>query len=237
MSLESDTSTPPLSPAAAPASRSPPASPARYLIHIWDWPTRVFHWSLFLLVCAAVVSVKLGGEAMVWHGRIGRLILALLWYGPRAVLAYLRGRWRGVGHNPLGAWSVFALLLVLLLMAASGLVANDDAAYRGPLYRAVDNGISSAVTLWHKRGEWLIYGLVALHLLAVLFYSLVRRNRLIKPMFTGHKWVDDSSLVSARGGGPAMLLLAVAVAVAAWWFSGGTWLPEPPLPPPPAFDW
>ena len=103
-------------------------------IKLWDLPTRLFHWTLLLLVCAAVISAQIGGNAMNWHGRFGAGILALLAFrlvwgvvgstyarfasfvrGPGTILAYLRGQWRGVGHNPLGALSVVCFILMVVV--------------------------------------------------------------------------------------------------------------------------
>ena len=111
-------------------------------IEVWDWPVRLFHWLLLALVVGSVVSVKIGGGAMVWHGRFGQAILGLVVFrivwgligsrtarfasfvrGPRAIADYLAGRWRGVGHNPLGALSVLAMLAVIGFQAATGLFA------------------------------------------------------------------------------------------------------------------
>lgn len=122
---------------------------SRQRIRLWDLPTRIFHWSLVALFVASLVSGSIGGNPMVWHGRFGLAILGLvcfrlLWeftgssYArftgfaptPASVLAYLCCQWRGVGHNPLGALSVFALLGLLAFQACSGLFANDDIAFR-----------------------------------------------------------------------------------------------------------
>ena len=109
------------------------------LVRIWDLPTRVFHWVLALAALGSVITAKIGGNAMAWHFRFGYLIFTLLafrilwgifgghWsrfrnfiYAPATVLRYLRGQARpeehlDVGHSPLGAGSVFALLTVLML--------------------------------------------------------------------------------------------------------------------------
>jgi cytochrome b len=222
---------------------------------IWDLPTRIFHWTLFLAVTAAVLTGLQGGNWMVWHERAGLLILGLLVFRvlwgvlgstyarfaqffptPGKLVAYLRGQWHGAGHNPLGALSVFALLLVLLLQAGSGLFSNDDIAFSGPLYDLVSKSMSNTVTGLHRQGLWIILGLVSLHILAVLFYTLVRRDNLILPMVTGWKPApsDGSGPRSARGGPLWALIVALILSVLAVWVADGGLLPPPPPPPPPA---
>jgi cytochrome b len=108
-------------------------------IHLWDLPTRLFHWLLVLSVSAAIISAQIGGNLIEWHGKIGLFIVGLITFrliwgllgstyarfaqffpSPARVKDYLRGEWRGVGHNPLGAFSVFGLLGLLAF--------QDDAA-------------------------------------------------------------------------------------------------------------
>ncbi|MCB1958766.1 MAG: cytochrome b/b6 domain-containing protein, partial [Rhodocyclaceae bacterium] len=177
-------------------------------IEVWDWPVRLFHWLLLALVVGSVVSVKIGGGAMVWHGRFGQAILGLVVFrvvwgligsrtarfasfvrGPRAIADYLAGRWRGVGHNPLGALSVLAMLAVIGFQAATGLFAYDDIAYRGPMAPAVAGAVVDRLSGWHRLGQWALFAVVALHLAAVLWYVLVRRETLVRPMLTGRKEV------------------------------------------------
>ena len=165
------------------------------LVRVWDLPTRVFHWLLALAVIGLVITGKVGGNALVWHMRLGLLVLALLafrlvwglvggrWsrfasfvHGPATVLRYLRGQARpgehlDVGHNPLGAGSVFALLAVLIAQVATGLLADDEIATTGPLNKYVATATGLLATGWHKGyGQWLLLGLVALHLGAIAFY-------------------------------------------------------------------
>jgi cytochrome b len=222
---------------------------------IWDLPTRIFHWTLFLAVTAALLTGLQGGNWMVWHERAGLLILGLLVFRllwglvgstyarfaqffptPGKVVAYLRGQWHEAGHNPLGALSVFALLLVLLLQAGSGLFSNDDIAFTGPLYELVSKSFSNTITGLHRQGLWIILGLVSLHILAVLFYTLVRRDNLIVPMITGWKPApsDGSGPRSARGGPLWALVVALLLSVLAVWVADGGLLPPPPPPPPPS---
>jgi cytochrome b len=221
-------------------------------IKVWDLPTRVFHWVLFLAVSAAIGTGLQGGNWMVWHGRLGLLIIGLLafrlvWgligstyarFGqfvptPGRVLAYLRGQWHGLGHNPLGALSVLALLALLLWQSLSGLFSNDDIAFDGPLYDLVTKATSDWLTGLHRQGLWLILALVTLHVLAVLFYKFVRGKDLITPMLTGTKSTDERGAEPARGGGLLAFAIALVIAVAAVWIADGGLLPPPPPPPPP----
>ena len=222
-------------------------------IEVWDWPVRLFHWLLLALVVGSVVSVKIGGGAMVWHGRFGQAILGLVVFrvvwgligsrtarfasfvrGPRAIADYLAGRWRGVGHNPLGALSVLAMLAVIGFQAATGLFAYDDIAYRGPMAPAVAGAVVDRLSGWHRLGQWALFAVVALHLAAVLWYVLVRRETLVRPMLTGRKEVGagDARDRANDGGGPIRLLLALALAALAVWATSGVFNP-PPLPPAP----
>ncbi|MFE8032532.1 cytochrome b/b6 domain-containing protein [Thiohalocapsa marina] len=220
-------------------------------LKVWDLPTRLFHWLLFLAVAAALLTGLQGGNWMVWHGRIGLLILGLLVFRlvwgvlgstyarfaqfvptPGRLLDYVQGRWRGVGHNPLGALSVLALLAVLLWQSVSGLFANDDIAFNGPLYPLVSRATSDWLTSWHRQALWPIVGLVTLHILAILFYAVLRGKNLVRPMLTGWTEADDPGMRSARGGKLWALLLAVILAGFAVWLADGGLL-TPAAPPPP----
>jgi cytochrome b len=221
-------------------------------ILVWDLPTRLFHWLLVIAVAAAFLTGLQGGNLMVWHGRLGMLVLALLVFrlawglfgstyarfghfirGPRSILDYLRGRWQGVGHSPLAALSVVALLALLLFQTISGLMSNDDIAFRGPLYDLVTKSTSNWLTGLHRQNIWLIGALIGLHLAAVLFYLLVRKENLIGPMIHGHKAVSIETARSASGGGWLAFAAALLITAAALWVADGGLIPPPPPPPPP----
>jgi len=226
------------------------------VIRVWDMPVRIFHWLLVLLIFGAIITIKMGGNAVVWHGRIGQLVVALIAFrivwgftgstyarfvnfvrGPKPILDYLGGRWHGAGHNPLGALSVLALLALMGFQAVSGLFTTDSIAFQGPLYRAVSRDTSEMILGWHKLAEWPIYLLIALHIGSVIFYALVKKKDLVMPMFTGKMVVpEDSHDESARGGSMVALIVAIVIAAAVWWIAGGGLLEPPPPPPPPAPD-
>ncbi|MCL2635334.1 MAG: cytochrome b/b6 domain-containing protein, partial [Betaproteobacteria bacterium] len=147
---------------------------------------------------------------------------------PAKLRAYLKGEWRGEGHNPLGALSVFALLAVVGFQALSGLFANDDIAFVGPLFELVDKNLSNRLTGLHHLVATLLYVLVGLHLAATAFYAFVKKNNLLWPMLSGAKEVEQGE--DARGGGRLALAVAMLLALAAVCGASGAWLPEaPPL--------
>lgn len=210
---------------------------------VWDLPTRAFHWLLTLAFFGLVITAKIGGNAMQWHMRLGLLVLTLLafrlvwgviggrWsrfasfvYAPATVLRYLRGQHRPddhfeVGHNPLGALSVLAMLGLLLVQVGTGLVADDEIATTGPLNRYVSNATGLAASAWHTHyGQWLLLALVALHIVAIVVYRRRGKN-LLTPMITGDKLLPPSvpaaqDNLATRG--LAALVLAACAALALW---------------------
>jgi cytochrome b len=210
-------------------------------VRVWDLPTRIFHWALVLCVICLAVSGLIGGNAMIWHFRFGYTVLALLlfrlvwglvggrWsrfgaflYAPRSVINYLNGVDKpehSVGHSPIGAASVFAMLAVLLAQVTTGLLSDDEIAFAGPLTRFVSNASVSLATDYHKNiGKWLLLALVLLHIGAIVFY-LWRKHNLVGAMLHGDKELvvavpasrDDAAM---RVG--ALLVFGVCAAVAAW---------------------
>jgi cytochrome b len=178
------------------------------MVRVWDLPTRLFHWALVACVVCSTVTGYLGGAWIEWHARSGYALLALLLFRlawgfvggrwsrfasfvrpPATVLVYLRaprGTPHGVGHNPLGALAVLAMLAVLLLQAASGLVSDDEIAFTGPLNGFASNAGAQVASWYHTRvGQWLLFGLVALHSGAIAWHCLARRRNLVLPMLTG----------------------------------------------------
>ncbi|MDA8139287.1 MAG: cytochrome b/b6 domain-containing protein [Desulfobacteraceae bacterium] len=180
-------------------------------IKIWDLPTRLFHWVLVALVIVSFTTGEIGGNAMTYHKLSGYAVLTLLLFrliwgvtgshsarfasfvrGPAAAWHYARHLMEKkqtplLGHNPLGGWSVVAMLLALLLQAVTGLFANDEIATQGPLYPFVSDKTSSWLTSIHLFNQGVIIALVCLHLAAILFYLLVKKENLILPMITGRK--------------------------------------------------
>jgi len=177
---------------------------------IWDLPTRVFHALLAVCVVGLVITGNIGGNAMVWHFRLGYVVFSLLLFRlvwgvigghwsrwsqlplrPHQVWAYLRGRAdiaHVAGHNPMGSWSVLALLGMLALQVSTGLVSDDEIANAGPLSSLVSSAWVSAATHWHKGwGKAILLGLVVLHLLALTWYRWRKGQALVPAMWHGDK--------------------------------------------------
>jgi len=218
-------------------------------VRVWDLPTRIFHWALALLVVGSIISAHIGGNAMAWHFRSGYavftlLVFRILWglvggrwsrfssfiYGPATTLRYLRGESRAeehhdVGHNPLGAFSVFGLLALLAAQVGTGLFADDEVSSTGPLIKYVSGATSSLATKWHVRfGQWLIVALVLLHVAAIAFYLLKKRHNLVRPMLTGDKPLSGAvpaSIDNRRSRVLAAVLLLVCAAAVTWVVSLG----------------
>lgn len=209
-------------------------------VRVWDLPTRLFHWTLAASVMASIVTAKIGGNAAIWHFRLGYLAFTLLVFRllwglvggrwsrfasffptPGRLLRYLRGQPRPddhfeAGHTPLGALSVFGMLGLLVVQVATGLVADDEIANTGPLNRFAPGWLAKAATTWHKTGgQWLILALIVLHLGAIVFYRVRMGRRLVGPMLTGDRTMDAPVPPSADGAGSRLLALVLAAACAA----------------------
>lgn len=211
-------------------------------VRVWDLPTRIFHWALLVCVVGLVVTGNIGGNAMPWHARFGYAVLSLLlfrvvwgliggrWsrfasfiYSPGSLINYLRGQAHPdhlVGHNPLGAGSVFAMLLFLFAQVGTGLIADDEIAFTGPLNKFVDTANGLLATWYHKRvGQWILIGLIVLHIAAVLFYLWKKKENLIKPMLQGDKIVSTPVAASrddAQSRVVAAVLFGVCVGLVTW---------------------
>jgi cytochrome b len=218
-------------------------------VRVWDLPTRIFHWVLATSVIGSIATAWTGGNAMAWHFRLGYLAFTLLafrilwgllggrWsrfanfiYAPGTIVRYMRGQshtheHHDVGHNPLGAFSVFGLLALLTAQVATGLFADDEISNTGPLIKFVSGSTSLLLTKWHKNfGQWLIIAMIVLHVCAIMFYLFKRKQNLIRPMLSGdkHLAVDaPPSVDNLRTRLLAAVLIAICAIGVAWLISLG----------------
>lgn len=195
---------------------------------------------------------------MVWHGRLGLLVLGLLVFrllwgvvgstyarwsqilcAAVGVKSYLQGRWRGAGHNPLGSLSVLAMLGLVGFQVVSGLLATDDIAFKGPLQTLVASDTSNWLTDLHRQAKWLLVALIGLHLAAIGWYTLVRRKPLVGAMISGRYTREHDEQQDAKGGSVVAALLVVVLAAGVVWGvqSVPGWVTPPPAAAAPTLDW
>jgi cytochrome b len=214
-----------------PSTRTPDGSRP---VRVWDLPTRLFHWLLLFCVVVSFVTGNIGGNAMRYHMLSGYCILALLIFrliwgfagsrtsrfaafvkGPASVLSYMAAVFkenapRSLGHNPLGGWSVVAMLADLLVQVGTGLFASDDILTEGPLYGWVGRDTANFLTGIHLANRFVLIALIAVHIFAVMFYLFVKRENLIRPMITGVKYWHTAAEPAAGRNLPAAVIFGLA---------------------------
>jgi cytochrome b len=203
---------------------------------VWDIPVRLFHWTLALLIGFLYLSQKMGW--MQWHVYAGCATLALVlfrivWgligstharfgdflYGPGAIIGYIktlpsRTAAKFAGHNPLGGISVVLILLCVLAQAVTGLLSNDDIAMEGPLVKFIEKDLSDWLTSIHRLNFNVLLALIAVHVGAVMYYLIYKKENLIRPMFTGRKNLEPH-LLPARNRSGSLVVAAVVFVVLA----------------------
>ena len=182
------------------------------IIRVWDLPIRLFHWLLVVCIAGSFVTINLGDEFIQWHAYFGYSILTLLIFRivwgfvgstharftsflptKKAIFDYLSGSSpRVLGHNPIGAISVFALIFVLCVQVLTGLFVDDEVSFQGPLAKYVSGSISSFLSEIHEGNQVVIYTLIAIHIAAIWYYKKFKGENLIKPMINGDKEIDPS---------------------------------------------
>lgn len=176
------------------------AAPPGDGIQVWDPVVRILHWSLVFSVVAAWVTHE-AGAIHDWFGYAALVVagLRLAWgfigprsarfasflHGPRETLAYARRVGRGaeprhLGHNPLGAWMILALLGTVILLGASGWLATTDAYWGDERVEEAHELLSHAILVF-----------IALHVAGVVFTARRHRENLVAAMWHGRKRVAE----------------------------------------------
>jgi len=212
-------------------------------IKLWDWPIRLMHWSFALLMPALWWTWKTNDIQL--HETLGYVTLGLLAFrlywgfvgsstarfasfvkGPGAIWRYLRGESpASPGHNPVGALSVLILLGLMIAQVVVGLFTQDvDGIESGPLTYLVSYDTADAARHWHDLLFDVLLGFIVLHMCAIAFYALVKRDNLVGPMLTGSKRMA----VDTPPRFAPWWRIAVGAALSAglaWWVSLGCPLP------------
>lgn len=190
-------------------------------VKVWDWPLRLFHWTLVIAIAVAFLSSEEGSPLNRWHmiaGWIaGILVLFRIVWGfvggehsrfadfvrPGKIGEHVSGLLKrrsepSLGHNPLGGLSVLVLLTLTAVTVWTG-----------------GFGGETAEDL-HELIAWVLLAAVALHVLAVIAMSLLDRENLVRAMVTGDKPAErHEGAENARPPGTVAWLIAAVVLVGA----------------------
>ncbi|XOV77434.1 MAG: cytochrome b/b6 domain-containing protein [Aestuariibacter sp.] len=201
---------------------------------IWDIYTRIFHWLLVVCIGLQWLTGELGGSWMNWHAYVGYFTLGLILFrliwglvgadyarfkrffpGFDDIKQCVRGENRTyLSHNPLGAVMVFALLLIILIQAISGLFSSDDVFFDGPLRSLANEQWQQLADKIHHNGFTVIQILAAVHIIAAFYYLFGKKQNLISPLFHGYKNTEQDRSIKHQYHWRALLIaLLVAAAI------------------------
>lgn len=194
---------------------------------IWDLPTRLFHWLLAGGFVAAFCIAQFTGKHssfFPYHGMIGLLLagmvlLRIAWgvvgtryarftsfvHGPGAVIEYLKNVITGqptrhVGHNPASSWAIYVMLLLVLLIVASGILMD-----RAEAFEEI-----------HSVAVYVLLAVAAVHVIGVILHTLRMRENITRSMIDGKKEVDPAHAIAS-----ASPLAGVTFAVLVVLFAAG----------------
>lgn len=205
---------------------------------VWDLPLRAFHWLLAISILASYLTARDGGfNAMEYHEWLGYwtaglIIFRVIWGfvgpkharfinfvpSPRRLFTYLKDFFSGagehsVGHNPAGSLMVIAMLVLVAVQVTTGMMATDDIYTYGPYNGAISSAMGREMTKLHGSNfDWILIAIV-LHILAIIFYRVFKKHKLVWPMVTGRKPVEN--VPEAEAIASSQLRKAIIVALVA----------------------
>ncbi|GHF02783.1 cytochrome b/b6 domain-containing protein [Thalassotalea profundi] len=208
-------------------------------ILIWDLPVRLFHWALVICLIGSWYTSEGDRGLIDIHMLFGYTILGLVIFricwgfigtkyakfsqftpNPNEVKAYIKDNNKPyLGHNPLGSLMVLFMLALLLLQSTSGLFMTDDIFTNGPYFDSVSKETQKFMSLIHSNIFDIIIIVSTLHIVAISYYLLIKKQNLITAMFTGKKWVEKKFVASAITHSKlltAIILLIIVCAFIYW---------------------
>ena len=178
------------------SSDTPETNPHR-LVPVWDVVVRACHLGLIGCVLGAWLTRHRPGA---WHEYLGYsvavvVLVRCIWGfigtrfarfssfvpGPHLALNYLRKTLANqpphyLGHNPLGALMIVAMLVNLTVISVTGWMFTTDRFF----------GFAWVINT-HLYATYVLFGMIALHLLGVLHACVTHRENLVASMIHGRK--------------------------------------------------
>jgi cytochrome b len=189
---------------------------------VWDLPIRIFHWLLVMLILSQWLTAEILEDAINWHVIGGYILLGLvffrlLWgfigthyalfknflYPPKTIINYAaslpnRKSTAYAGHNPIGGLVVLLLLVLLLLMVISGLFMDDEIFTSGPYFGMASEYWQKMMSKIHHTAFDILSIVIALHIVAIIFYRLYKGQKLVSAMWHGYKNIEETGIKSQR---------------------------------------
>lgn len=174
------------------------------MVSVWSLFIRLFHWSLVAIV---ISNLWLNEAGDPWHNRLGYAAVVLIFLrliygffgrsysrwtsflrGPREAFRYLlltlkNKEPRLLTHNPLAAYGMIAMLLMVLGLGVSGYLLEETDRFFG------DENMQEL----HEVFANILIGLIVIHLLGVILHIYRHRENIIVSMVTGLKPLDKDS--------------------------------------------
>lgn len=193
-------------------------------VMVWDFPTRVFHWSLALSFAGAYLSAESERYKDIHlacgYLMAGLIVFRLIWglagsryarfssfaFKPQAVIRYLQSLRNQpehyVGHNPAGGVAIFMLLGLGILISVSGI---------GLYWEFFGEMSEDLFEELHELSANLMLLVVAVHVGGVILSSYLHKENLVASMLTGYKLADAEAAIQSgyRILGAIMLVIIV----------------------------
>jgi cytochrome b len=209
---------------------------------IWDFPTRLFHWTLASSFAVAWLTAEsdpwLGVHVFCGYLMLGLVAFRLLWgfvgshfsrfasfgLNPKAALAYLKdvvaGRaTRFVGHNPTGSLAIYLLLALVLVIGVSGILNLGAEERHGLAAGWFSFAQSPLFRQVHELAANLMLLMVGVHIAGVVVESVLHKENLARSMVNGHKLATADTPKGKAHRLVALVLLLALLGFGGWWFA------------------
>jgi len=165
---------------------------------IWDLPLRLFHIILILLVTCSILSAKL--NMLDLHQYFGLALLGLIFLGfygdlLALIIRNLKANSISSVRTPIGSYFTIIFIIALLSISESGLFSSDDVLYDAP-FAFLTPDYTSYFTDIHNILHYLLYSLIVIHILAIMYYQIFKKMKIIERVLDGYSRIEKTDLVS-----------------------------------------